>query len=293
MRVAGIELGGTKTVVAVGTAASIENRVRFPTTSPEETLSQARDALARFQLAGPVKAIGIASFGPVRIDPAARDYGMMLATPKSGWTGADVIGGITQGHPIPVAIDTDVNAAALAEYRSGAARRCANVIYLTIGTGLGGGVLVDGVPVHGILHPEIGHIRTRRSVGDAFAGNCPFHGDCIEGLISGPALASRLGSDPALAGPDHPLWAQAASDLAELLAMLILTHSPQRIVIGGGVALGQPRLVELARRKLPALLAGYLSDFDEAHIDATIVAPDLLEDAGAVGAMLLAADCRR
>lgn len=288
MRVAGIELGGTKTLVVAGTEGRIEQRIRFPTTSPHETLAQVSAALREFDAISPIMAVGIASFGPIRVDPRAADYGTILATPKPGWSRADVISPARIRQDLPISIDTDVNAAALAEHRLGAAQGCANVIYLTIGTGLGGGILVEGIPVHGVLHPEVGHIRTRRAAGDAFAGNCPFHKDCIEGLISGPALAARFGCDPATCGPDDARWVQVARDLAELLAILILTHSPQRIVIGGGVAIGQPAILEQAGRILPDLLAGYLGDFDTARSKATLVLPKLMEDAGPIGAMLLA-----
>ncbi len=288
MRVAGVELGGTKTVVVAGSGDQIDQRTQFPTTSPVQTLAQVTAALRIFDAVSPIEAVGIASFGPIRLDPLAADYGNILATPKPGWSGADVIAPARIREDLPITVDTDVNAAAIAEHRLGAAQGCANVIYLTIGTGLGGGVLVDGAPVHGVLHPEIGHIRTRRAPGDEFAGTCPFHKDCIEGLISGPALAVRFGCDPSTLDPGDARWTQVAGDLAELLAALILTNSPQRIVLGGGVSIGQPQIIEQAGKILPNLLAGYLTDFDENRIKSTLVAPKLMEDAGPVGAMLLA-----
>jgi fructokinase len=288
MRVAGVELGGTKAVVVAGSGSQIEQRTQFLTTSPVQTLAQVTAALRTFDAVSPIEAVGIASFGPIRIDPLAADYGNILATPKPGWSGADVIAPARIREGLPITVDTDVNAAAIAEHRLGAAQGCANVIYLTIGTGLGGGVLVDGAPVHGVLHPEIGHIRTRRAPGDEFAGTCPFHKDCIEGLISGPALDARFGCDPSTLDPGDARWTQVAGDLAELLAALILTHSPQRIVLGGGVSIGQPQIIEQAGKILPNLLAGYLTDFDEDRIMGTLVAPKLMEDAGPVGAMLLA-----
>ncbi|MDZ4308087.1 ROK family protein [Allopontixanthobacter sp.] len=288
MRVAGVELGGTKTVVVAGSGGKIEQRIQFPTTSPGETLAKVSAALREFDAVIPIEAVGIASFGPIRLDPMAADYGTILATPKPGWTGVDVVGPARIKAQLPIIVDTDVNAAAIAEHRLGAAQGCANVIYLTIGTGLGGGVLVEGIPVHGVLHPEIGHIRTRRAAGDVFPGTCPFHKDCIEGLISGPALAARFGCDPSTIDPDDGRWIQVASDLAELLAALILTHSPQRIVLGGGVSIGQPAIIRHVVKILPNLLAGYLTDFDAERIKDTIVGPKLMEDAGPVGAMLLA-----
>lgn len=288
-RLAGIELGGTKCVVVLGTGAEIAAREQFPTTSPEETLSRATQILRQWHEAQPIAGVGIASFGPIRLDPAADDFGSILATPKPGWAGAAVLAKVRTAYSGPIAIDTDVNAAALAEQGHGAARGCANVVYLTIGTGLGGGVLADGRPVHGTLHPEIGHIRLRRADGDEFAGVCPFHGDCIEGLIAGPALAQRLKGKAALLPAADPAWNPVVHDFAQLLACLMLALSPQRIVIGGGVALGQPHLLERARLLVPDLLAGYLGPLDAAQM-AELICPALLGDnAGPTGALALAA----
>lgn len=288
-RLAGIELGGTKCVVVLGTGTKIVAREQFPTSSPDETLRRATQILHKWHEAQPLSGVGIASFGPVRLDPAASDFGSILATPKPGWTGAAVLAAVRKAYSGPIAIDTDVNAAALAEHAHGAAQGCANVVYLTIGTGLGGGVLADGKPVHGKLHPEIGHMRLRRADGDQFAGVCPFHGDCIEGLIAGPALAQRLKGKAAVLPPDDPAWEPVIHDLAQLLACLMLAVSPQRIVIGGGVALGQPHLLDRARHLVPDLLAGYLGPLDAAQM-AEQVCPALHgNDAGPTGALVLAA----
>lgn len=292
MRVGGVELGGTKAIIVAGEGDRIDQRRQFPTTTPDETLANIASALRDFHAMAPLEAIGVASFGPIRLDPVAVDFGRILATPKPGWSNADIVRGVAFEDGMPVAIDTDVTAAMLAEYRYGAARDCTNAIYLTIGTGVGGGVVVDGRLVHGVLHPEIGHIRIRRSDGDTFAGTCPFHGDCIEGLISGPSLAGRFGCDPTSVDAEDARWHDPARDLAELLGVLILTYSPHRIVIGGGVALGQPQLLDHAKKIVPGLLANYLSDWTPAKIAAAVRLPLLVGNAGPIGAMALASNQR-
>lgn len=289
-KLAGIELGGTKTVVVLGAPGRIDERVEFPTTEPAETLGRAIEAIAGWRDDKPVDAVGIASFGPVRVMRGAGDFGTMLDTPKPGWSGAEVVAPVAAALGCPVALDTDVNGAALAEHRFGAAQGCDSMVYLTIGTGLGGGVLAGGVPVHGLLHPEIGHVRLRRAAGDRFAGACAFHGDCLEGLLSGPALAARFGTHPSRVDPENPVWEPVAHDLAELIAMLVLTVSPQRIVIGGGVANKQPHLLPMAVERVPALLGGYLRDCTRERLAGMVVPPLLGDDAGPMGTLVLAAN---
>lgn len=172
--IAGVELGGTKAVAVLARGRSIIDRFRLPTTTPTETLSRIADQLARWHVDRPFEALGVGSFGPVRLDPEAEDYGRILDTPKPDWSGADVIGALTRGHDRPCRIDTDVNAAVLAEKRWGAARDVASACYLTLGTGVGGGLLIDGAPVRGALHPEVGHLRMRRATGDASQAYAPF-----------------------------------------------------------------------------------------------------------------------
>lgn len=286
---AGIELGGTKTIVVRGRSGAIRDRVEFPTTTPEETLARAVETIAGWQRQEPLAAIGVASFGPIRVSREAPDFGTMLDTPKPGWTGASVLAPIVQALGLPVALDTDVHGAGLAEWSLGAARGCPVTVYLTIGTGLGGGVLVNGEPVHGMLHPEIGHVRLRRMAGDTFAGACRFHGDCAEGLLSGPALEVRFGRHPSSVMADDPAWVPVAQDLAELLAMLVLTLSPHRIVVGGGVANKQPHLLAGAVSRLPDVLQGYLRDCSPDALTRMIVPPQLGDDAGPMGSLILAA----
>lgn len=290
---AGMELGGTKTVVVRGRPGAIAQRFEFPTTDAEETLALAVATIRQWQEHHAIAAVGVASFGPIRVAPEAADFGTMLDTPKPGWAGTPVASRIASALGLPVALDTDVNGAALAEQRFGAAQGCAVVVYLTIGTGLGGGIVAGGQALHGMLHPEIGHVRLRRVVGDGFAGACRFHGDCAEGLLSGPALAARFGRHPAQVDAADPAWRPVAQDLAELLAMLVLTLSPQRIVVGGGVANRQPHLLPAAVARLPGLLGGYLRDCTPEALARMVVPPALGDDAGPMGSLILAESIAR
>lgn len=287
----GVEGGGTKFVCAVGTEnGEVLAETRFPTTTPEETLAR---SVAFFDeqvhVLGPLAAIGIASFGPLDPRPASGTFGHILLTPKPGWSSADVVGPLHVAFDIPIGFDTDVNGAALGEWRWGAARGLDTFIYLTVGTGIGGGVLVNGQLAHGLLHPEMGHIPLpHNKILDPFEGNCPFHYDCFEGLASGPAMEKRWGQKAETLPPDHPAWDLEAGYIALALQSFICTLSPQRIVIGGGVA-QQPQLMPLIRAKTVALLNGYVQApaiLD--NIDAYIVPPALGGQAGVLGAIALA-----
>lgn len=287
-RFAGVELGGTKVICVLAEGDRITDTLTIPTDAPAQTLDAAHRCLAAWHSDQAIDGIGIASFGPVRLDPNAPDHGRILATPKPGWSGALVFATLTKGIAAPCLIDTDVNAAALAEHRWGGGRACSTLVYLTIGTGLGGGLLVEGRPVHGRLHPEMGHILVRRAPGDAFAGSCPFHGDCIEGLISGPALAARFGRPAAEVGADDPRWAHAAHDLAQLIVTLIHTAAPERILVGGGVGLSAPHLLRRATELLPALLGGYYGDLTPQALAALVTPATLGDQAGPKGTLRLA-----
>lgn len=286
--VAGVELGGTKSVAVLAQGDEIVARAKCSTTTPDETLGFLHTQLQQWCAGEYVAALGIASFGPLRVDPKAPDYGTMLTTPKRGWSGARVAEALTAGLGCPWLIDTDVNAAALAEWRWGAGRGHGVVCYLTIGTGVGGGILVDGTPLHGALHPELGHLRLRRADGDLFAGACPFHGDCIEGLLSGPALAKRFGCPSEQIGDEDPRWSTVASDLGELLAVLTLAVSPGKIIVGGGVGMGRGALLQLARATFVERLAGYLPSVTAGSAQTLIAHPALGDDAGPRGAIALA-----
>ncbi|WEK46299.1 MAG: ROK family protein [Candidatus Andeanibacterium colombiense] len=286
---AGVELGGTKSIAVLARGSEILEQAVWPTLSPEETLGRISGQLRQWHRAHGFSAVGIASFGPVRLDRSAPDYGCILQTPKPGWSGAPVAARLMAGLDCPWQIDTDVNAAALAEYLWGAGQGCRSLCYITIGTGVGGGLVIDGQPVHGALHPEIGHLRLKRALGDEFPGACRFHGDCVEGLISGPALEKRLRRDPALVTDGDTCWDEVASDLAELAAAILLTVSAERILVGGGVAIERPFLLERARVLLVENLGGYLPFIDKESVHDVLRQPALGRRAGPLGAVALAA----
>ena len=287
----GIEGGGTKFVCAVGTEkGEILAETRFPTTTPDETLARAVTFFKQqTQALGPLASIGVASFGPLDPQPASATFGTILPTPKPGWTGADIIGPLRSAFDIPIGFDTDVNGAALGEWRWGAAQGLDTFIYLTIGTGIGGGGLVNGELMHGLLHPEMGHIPLPHNEAlDPFEGNCPFHGDCFEGLASGPAMEKRWGQKAETLSLAHPAWELEAHYIALALRSFICTLSPQRIIIGGGVA-QQPQIMPLIRQKTLASLNGYVqSQAILENIDTYIIPPALGGQAGVLGAIALA-----
>ncbi len=282
----GIEAGGTKFICAVGTGPDDLRMTQFPTTRPDETFAR---AVAFFQEQAPLAAIGIGSFGPVDPNPASRTYGYITTTPKPGWAHVDFAGAIRRALGVPVGFDTDVNAAALGEYRWGAARRIDNFIYLTIGTGIGGGVMVNGELLHGLIHPEMGHIRLPHDrAADPFEGWCPFHGDCFEGLAAGPAIEKRWGPRGEELPADHPAWTLEAHYIAHAVANFVCTMSPQRVVLGGGV-MQQTHLLPMIRQQVRDLLNGYIqSPAILERIDEYLVAPGLGEHAGVLGALALA-----
>jgi fructokinase len=287
----GIEGGGTKFVCAVGTeSGQVLAETRFPTTTPDETLTRAVDFFKEgSQSLGPLTSIGVASFGPLDPRPASATFGTILPTPKPGWTGADIVGMLRSAFDVPIGFDTDVNGAALGEWRWGAAQGLDTFIYLTIGTGIGGGGLVNGELMHGLLHPEMGHIPLPREPKiDPFEGNCPFHGDCFEGLASGPAIEKRWGQKAETLPAEHPAWELEAGYIALAMRVFICTLSPQRIVIGGGVA-QQPHLMPLIREKTLETLNGYVQSPDILErIDKYIVPAALEGKAGILGAFVLA-----
>lgn len=286
--VAGVELGGTKIIGVLARGQEILERAVWPTLAPEETLSTAAAQLEKWHADHAFAALGIASFGPIQLNRSAANYGCVLATPKPLWSGAAVVGTLARSLACPVLIDTDVNGAALAEYRWGAGQGTSSLCYITIGTGLGGGLVVEGRPVHGAMHPEIGHLHFRRAPGDEFAGACPFHGDCIEGLISGPALAKRFGGDAGAVPDDDPRWHNVACDIAELAGAILLTVSAERVLVGGGVGMGRAFLLEMARAMLVQRLGSYLPFLDDNSARDILCPPALGDMAGPLGAVALA-----
>jgi fructokinase len=283
----GVEAGGTKFVCAVGTGPDdIRAEARFPTTTPAETL---RRTIEFFRPHTGLAAIGVAAFGPLDLHRASPTYGHITSTPKPGWKNADIVGPLRRTFNVPVGFDTDVNGAALGEWRWGAGHGLETILYLTVGTGIGGGALVGGRPTHGLVHTEMGHIRLPHDLlADPFPGTCPFHGDCFEGLASGPALEQRWGAKAETLGPEHPAWALEAQYIALALMTFICTLSPQRIIIGGGV-MAQDQLFPLVRAETQRVLNGYVqAPAITEKIDEYIVPPALGGRAGVSGAIALA-----
>src|SRR5579885_1126164 len=277
----GIEAGGTKFVCGVGSAPEDLTVVQVPTRSPEATMA---DVLAFFRQHGPVEAIGIGSFGPID-----RARGRITSTPKAGWQNFEIVGALGAALGVPVAFDTDVNAAALAELQWGAGRGLTDFVYLTVGTGIGGGAVVNSRLLHGSEHPEMGHIRIPHDVlGDPFPGCCPYHGDCLEGLASGPAIQARWGVPACDLPPEHPAWALEARYLALGLVNWVCTLSPQRIIMGGGV-MQQQHLFPLIRNELSCLLNGYIRSQEILEgVSTYVVPPQLGSRSGVLGALVLA-----
>lgn len=299
--VGGIEAGGTKFVCAIGRGPEDvrrpENRASFPTgNEPAHVLSRVIEWFkSREKAVGRLEAIGVASFGPIDLHASSPTYGHITSTPKPGWQNADVLGPIREAFPdLPLGFDTDVNGAGLGEHVSGAAVGIDDFVYITMGTGIGAGAMVRGQLLHGLLHPEIGHLRLPRLPGDTFAGVCPYHGDCWEGLCSGPALAKRTGLPAEQLPPDHPAWEQLTRYVGVALANLICTLSPKRIILGGSVRkagqLGEAAFFQRVRAETRAALNGYVSSpwiLTDAIHD-YIVPPKLGDDAGICGAIALA-----
>jgi fructokinase len=287
----GIEAGGTKFVCAIGSSpGDLRAETRLPTTTPAETLGGAiqffRDQAT---LHGPLAAIGIASFGPIDPKPGSPTFGFITSTPKPGWGNTDFAGAIGRALNVPVGFDTDVNVAALGEWRWGAGQGLENVIYLTIGTGIGGGGLINGKLMHGLIHPEMGHMRLPHDwKADLYAGHCPYHGDCFEGLASGPAIGARWGQPADTLPADHPAWPLEAQYLALALVNVICTLSPERIILGGGV-MSHPQLFAMVRGNVRRLLNEYVQAAAVLDsIDEYIVAPGLGHRSGVLGALALA-----
>lgn len=290
--VAAIELGGTRAAVTVGEAPDRSTSpVALPTTTPDETLRRIGDELEALHRGGETfDRIGVASFGPVGVASGRADWGRIGATPKPGWSGADIAGPLQDRFGVPVVIDTDVNCAAMGEGRWGSAQDCASHAYVTVGTGVGVGIVIDGRPVHGLSHPEAGHLRPRRLEGDGYAGRCAWHGDCLEGLVSGPALADRLGRPADDLPDDHEVFRTAGLYLGDVLASVCLVASPERIVVGGGVG-RRPAVLASARAALERSLNGYVARMSD-RAGEFLVAPGLGAHSGLFGAMVLALDSR-
>lgn len=284
----GIEAGGTKFVCAVASDPdNIRAETRFPTTTPAETLGK---AIAFFQEQAQeveLASIGIAAFGPLDPTSASPTYGYITTTPKPHWANTDFVGAIQSAINVSVAFDTDVNGAALGEYRWGAGQGLDTFVYFTIGTGVGGGGMVGGKLMHGLVHPEMGHMLLQQREGDTFAGICPYHGNCFEGLASGPAVEARWGVKGQELDTDHPAWEIEADTIARAMHNIVMVVSPQRLILGGGV-MDQQQLFPMIREKLQASLNGYVqSPAILERMDEFVVPPGLGNRAGVLGAIAL------
>jgi fructokinase len=288
----GVEAGGTKIVCAVGSSPKdILAEIRFPTTTPGETLDRIVNFFhettqeKRIHLDG----IGIGSFGPLDLNPQSASYGMITSTPKPNWAFTEIRQTIQDRTGVRAVLDTDVNAAAIGEGVWGAAQGLNNFVYLTIGTGIGGGFIADGKPYHGLIHPEMGHFRLARNpLIDPFEGYCPYHKDCFEGLASGPALKARFGQPAETLPADHPAWDLEADYIAQALHTIICITSPERIILGGGV-MQQPQIFPLVRQRTLQSLNGYVQHPEILeNISQYIVPPALGNHAGVLGAIALA-----
>lgn len=295
--IGGIEAGGTKFVCALGTGPGegVRARVEMPTTDDPRTLLA--DVGSWFfeqqKTLGNIAALGVASFGPVDLDPTSSTYGCITSTPKPGWRNTDLLGPLRKFFPgVPIGFDTDVNGAALGEYTWGSGRGFEDFVYITIGTGIGAGGMVGGRLLHGLVHPEMGHMRLAREPGDDFGGVCRYHGGCWEGLCSGPAMQARTGMPAHRLPEDHPAWQLEMKYVAQAIGSLVCVLSPRRIILGGSVRkggrLGEAAFFAGVRSNVRASLNGYVvSALLEEQIDTYIVPPELGDDAGVCGAIAL------
>ena len=287
MLIGGIEAGGTKMVCAVGDENGvIQDRVSFPTRQPEETFA---DMVAYYK-GKDVKALGIGCFGPVDLDRKSKTYGYITKTPKAGWSNCNIVGAFEDALGVPVGFDTDVNGAVLGEVTWGAAKGLDSAIYITIGTGVGVGVYVNGGLLHGLVHPEGGHILLIRHPKDTYEGKCPFHKNCVEGLAAGPSIEARWGKKAAELADRDEVWELEAYYIAQAITDYILTYSPQKIILWGGV-MHQEKLFGMVRKEVQRLLNGYVAhEMITERIDEYIVPPALGEDPGIKGAIKLGLD---
>ena len=283
--IAGVELGGTKCICILASGPdAVRAEVRIPTTTPEATLGAIEATLDGWR---GFTAIGIASFGPVALDHRLPNYGSITRTTKPGWSDTDIVQRLSQRFNLPTGFDTDVNGAALAEGRWGASAGLSEHAYITVGTGVGVGLIMASVPVSGMSHAELGHVRPVRLNGDDWAGHCAFHGACVEGIAAGPAIAARTGQPASSLSADDPVWDQVSHALAQLCHTLVLTGIPRRIVIGGGVPIGAPHLLPRIRAKLRISLGDYGATSQIEPVDTYIVPAALGDRAGPLGAIIL------
>lgn len=284
MRIGGIEAGGTKMVCAVGDEnGRLLDRITIPTRLPETTIPEMVSYFKKWE----IEALGIACFGPVDLNKNSKTYGYITETPKEGWRNYPVVKAFKDALNVPIGFDTDVNGAVLGEVTYGAAKGCESAIYITVGTGIGAGVYCNGRLLHGLVHPEAGHILIPKHPKDSFKGNCPYHSNCFEGLASGPAIEKRWGKSAKELNAQPEVWEMEAFYIAEAIMNYVLTYSPEKIILWGGV-MHQEQLFDMVREKTKELLNGYIHhDMILEHMEQYIVAPGLGENPGIIGAICL------
>ncbi|PWT26408.1 ROK family protein [Butyrivibrio fibrisolvens] len=282
----GIEAGGTKMICVIGDEnGKILDRMQIPTKTPEETMPIMID----YFKGKDIKALGIACFGPIDLNRDSKTYGYITSTPKLAWKNYDIVGAFKKELGVPIGFDTDVNGSLLGEITWGCAKGLTDALYLTIGTGVGGGVMAGGKLLHGMLHPELGHIKMAVADGDTYKGKCPYHGTCFEGMAAGPAIEDRWGKKAVELANDDKVWDLESTYIAQALCTYILTLSPQIIILGGGV-MHQEQLFPLIRKKVLEQLNGYVLTKELADIDNYIVPASLNDDQGIMGSIKLAMD---
>lgn len=284
MKLGALEAGGTKMVVAIGNEkGEIFEKKSIPTTMPQETIP----AIIAFFQDKNIEALGIGTFGPVDVREDSETYGRILDTPKLDWRQYDLLKPFQDALKVPVKLDTDVNGSCLGEMTYGSAKGLKNVIYITIGTGIGVGAAVEGKLLHGMLHPEAGHILIRKNPQDKYQGKCPYHKTCFEGLAAGPAIEERYGKSPLELVNEKEVWELEADYIAQALMNYILILSPERIILGGGV-MHQEQLFPIIREKTAEYMAGYLKTEQLNNMESYIVPPSLNDNQGILGALKLA-----
>lgn len=284
MRLGALETGGTKMVCAIGAeTGQIFEQVSIPTETPEITVSK----LIRYFKEREVDALGIGCFGPIELNRSSPMYGCITSTPKTAWRNYNIVNAFAKALQCPIGFDTDVNGSVLGEVTFGQAKGKSCVIYLTIGTGVGGGIYIEGNLLHGMLHPETGHVLIQRRDSDTYAGKCPYHKNCLEGLAAGPAIEERWGKKAAFLADKPEVWELEADYIAQALTGYILTLSPQMIILGGGV-MHQEQLFPLIRKKVTQMLGGYIQTKELDDMEHYIVPASLNDNQGIMGCLELA-----
>ena len=286
MRIGALEAGGTKMVCAIGNEkGEIFEKISIPTKTPETTMPE----MIQWFQSKKIETLGIGCFGPIDPDKDSPTYGYITSTPKLAWKDYNIVGAFEEQLCCPVGFDTDVNGSALGEVTFGQAKGKKNIVYLTVGTGVGAGVYAEGKLLHGMLHPEAGHILMRKHPEDHYEGKCPYHKTCLEGLAAGPAIEARWGKKGIELADKKEVWELEAYYIGQALVDLILVLSPEKIILGGGV-MHQEHMMPLVREEVRKQMAGYIKTKQMDDLDNYIVLPSLNDNQGIMGALKLAVD---